>query len=553
MLHAGAAVYVTDIYGIDPVLQVHGHSMIDRSHHTATTDSSVWFHRPIRADGGTCWNPQSPAAARLPGVMTGRLFDADGKRSDRHPGPGGHWRSPPELTRRVPSGRHEVRWNLRRRRQHRNHRRRGGPGPPPSNRTASPTTGRRSTLHYDAATALAVVGTRCRAPHRTGHRGGANGTQPPAAPTPSPNSRTPWPPPRATGSATLGIGLSHKVVIENMFGLELRQAGATPPRDTSSVLMPLSRNEPANRFDGEVYRVIAAVNANGSAGFGVVVAALGEQMLRVTAALSPNGNMLTWCTGPATLAARHHPDHHRSRRGQTASRLARPAGDRRAAGYGRHHDTAGGDRTRNPGSPPTARCPPLPRDARPAKTWPLARVGDRVIGLRGAGAGADRRAGRHRGHRLRGGGGRRDPDEIAETREALKGCWFSPTSAHTPMPPSSFHTATIDGRAVPLPPSGQFESGSSMLLSSCSPGCWTETVTRSSSTIGPQVSAPIGTVRNCRVSPRLGPSRRRLPRKGRHSSRGRCRRWRSTIAVFVEREVVGTRDRADLGLSKPPK
>ncbi len=78
MLHACAAVYVTDIYGIDPVLQVHGHSMIDRSHHTATTDSSVWFHRPIRADRWNLLESESPAAARGRGVMTGRLFDADG-------------------------------------------------------------------------------------------------------------------------------------------------------------------------------------------------------------------------------------------------------------------------------------------------------------------------------------------------------------------------------------------------------------------------------------------------------------------------------------------
>ncbi|MCB0942006.1 MAG: thioesterase family protein [Mycobacterium sp.] len=78
MLHACAAVYVTDIYGIDPVLQVHGHSMTDRSHHTATTDSSIWFHRPIRADRWNLLESESPAAARGRGVMTGRLFDADG-------------------------------------------------------------------------------------------------------------------------------------------------------------------------------------------------------------------------------------------------------------------------------------------------------------------------------------------------------------------------------------------------------------------------------------------------------------------------------------------
>ncbi len=81
LLHACAAVYVTDIYGIDPVLQVHGHSMTDRSHRTATTDSSIWFHRLIRADTWNLLESRSPAAARGRGVMTGSLFDADGLRT----------------------------------------------------------------------------------------------------------------------------------------------------------------------------------------------------------------------------------------------------------------------------------------------------------------------------------------------------------------------------------------------------------------------------------------------------------------------------------------
>lgn len=78
LLHACAAVYVTDIYGIDPVLQVHGHSMTDRSHRSATTDSSVWFHRPIRADEWNLLVSRSPAAARGRGLMTGELYDAAG-------------------------------------------------------------------------------------------------------------------------------------------------------------------------------------------------------------------------------------------------------------------------------------------------------------------------------------------------------------------------------------------------------------------------------------------------------------------------------------------
>lgn len=98
---------------------------------------------------------------------------------------------------------------------------------------------------------------------------------------------------------TLGIGLSHKIVIEDMFGLSFDKP-VRHLREYLKVLMPLSRNEPAN-FEGEMYKVHASVNARGSAGFSVVVAALGEQMLRVTAALADG--TLTWCTGPVTLAS----------------------------------------------------------------------------------------------------------------------------------------------------------------------------------------------------------------------------------------------------------
>lgn len=80
LVHAYVAVYVTDIYGVDPVLAVHGHSMTDRSHHAATTDSSIWFHSPIRADRWNLLESRSPAAAGGRGVMIAGLFDADGLR-----------------------------------------------------------------------------------------------------------------------------------------------------------------------------------------------------------------------------------------------------------------------------------------------------------------------------------------------------------------------------------------------------------------------------------------------------------------------------------------
>jgi len=79
-LHACAAVYVTDIYGVDPVLAVHGHSMTDRSHHAATTDSSTWFHSDVHAGEWNLLESRSPAAGRGRGLMIAGLFGTGGQR-----------------------------------------------------------------------------------------------------------------------------------------------------------------------------------------------------------------------------------------------------------------------------------------------------------------------------------------------------------------------------------------------------------------------------------------------------------------------------------------
>jgi acyl-CoA thioesterase-2 len=78
LLHTLIAVYVTDVYMIDPALQVHGHSMKARSHRSGTTDSSIWFHRLVRAEQWNLLESTSPAAARGRGVVTGSLIRADG-------------------------------------------------------------------------------------------------------------------------------------------------------------------------------------------------------------------------------------------------------------------------------------------------------------------------------------------------------------------------------------------------------------------------------------------------------------------------------------------
>jgi F420-dependent oxidoreductase-like protein len=102
----------------------------------------------------------------------------------------------------------------------------------------------------------------------------------------------------ADGRLTLGIGLSHKIVIENMMGMSYAKP-IRHIRDYMNVLGPLSRNEPVS-YAGEEYTTHASITAPGSQPFSTVIAALGPQMLKAAAELADG--TLTWCTGPITLA-----------------------------------------------------------------------------------------------------------------------------------------------------------------------------------------------------------------------------------------------------------
>ena len=103
----------------------------------------------------------------------------------------------------------------------------------------------------------------------------------------------------SNGRLCLGIGLSHKVVVEGMLGLSYDKP-VRHLREYLSILMPLARCEAA-KFTGETYTTKGSLHGVGSSPFSVVVAALGEQMLRVTGTLADG--TLTWCTGPKTLQA----------------------------------------------------------------------------------------------------------------------------------------------------------------------------------------------------------------------------------------------------------
>lgn len=95
----------------------------------------------------------------------------------------------------------------------------------------------------------------------------------------------------------LGIGLSHQMVVENMWGLSFAKP-VRHMREYLSVLGPLL-HEGNVSFEGEDLRVSGAVDIPGSAAPTVVVAALGTQMLEVAGRLADG--TATWMTGPATV------------------------------------------------------------------------------------------------------------------------------------------------------------------------------------------------------------------------------------------------------------
>lgn len=100
------------------------------------------------------------------------------------------------------------------------------------------------------------------------------------------------------GRLTLGIGLSHQPVVEGMWGISFDKP-VRHMREYLSAMMPLLE-QGSGRFAGETLVARGDLSVVDRQRPGVVIAALGEQMLAVTAALADG--TLTWCTGPKTLA-----------------------------------------------------------------------------------------------------------------------------------------------------------------------------------------------------------------------------------------------------------
>ena len=101
----------------------------------------------------------------------------------------------------------------------------------------------------------------------------------------------------SNGRFTLGLGLSHKIVIEDLMGMSYAKP-LRHMREYLTVLGELLAGRPA-RFAGEEYRVNLGLQVPGARPVPVLVAALGEQMLRLCGRLA-DGTIL-WMTGPKTI------------------------------------------------------------------------------------------------------------------------------------------------------------------------------------------------------------------------------------------------------------
>jgi 5,10-methylenetetrahydromethanopterin reductase len=99
------------------------------------------------------------------------------------------------------------------------------------------------------------------------------------------------------GRLVLGLGLSHKPVVEQRWGLSFERP-AEYMHEYLQVLLPLLRGEAVD-FTGKRFNVHAQISVAETSPPSVVLAALGERMLRIAGELT-DGTAL-WMVGPKTL------------------------------------------------------------------------------------------------------------------------------------------------------------------------------------------------------------------------------------------------------------
>lgn len=95
----------------------------------------------------------------------------------------------------------------------------------------------------------------------------------------------------------LGIGLSHQIVIEDLWGYSYAKP-VRHMREYLEALLPLLRGESV-AVTGEDITCIGSLDVAGAAAPDVIVAALGAQMLKLAG--STGCGTITWCTGERAL------------------------------------------------------------------------------------------------------------------------------------------------------------------------------------------------------------------------------------------------------------
>src|SRR5216110_2506583 len=195
----------------------------------------------------------------------------------------------------------------------------------------------------------------------------------------------------AGGRFTLGIGLSHQIVIEGMLGLSFAKP-YSHMKEYLAVLGPLIRSGSVSHWGNE-YRVNAQLAVPGGKPCAILVAALAPKMLALTGREAEG--TITWMTGPKTIREHTAPRIRGGGPGGTA-RAARGRWPADRGDEGRRRRARGG----GAGVPRLRRAALVPRHARPR-------------GCRGA------RRRRHRGRRER--GGRAAPPPGRGGRDRLPG------------------------------------------------------------------------------------------------------------------------------------
>jgi F420-dependent oxidoreductase-like protein len=99
------------------------------------------------------------------------------------------------------------------------------------------------------------------------------------------------------GRLALGIGLSHQLVIEGMFGLSFDKP-LRHMREYLSILLPIIQEGRAS-FSGETLSGNASIDVKDATPCPVLLAALGAKMLALAGGVADG--TVTWMTGPATI------------------------------------------------------------------------------------------------------------------------------------------------------------------------------------------------------------------------------------------------------------